>query len=244
MTTFFIADLHLSPERPEVTEAFLAFLQQRVEGAEALYILGDLFEAWIGDDDPSPLARQVLGALRGLTRGGTRLYFQHGNRDFLVGKRFAAATGAALLTDEALVELDGRRVLVMHGDSLCLDDEAYQRFRRKVRFPPVKWLLAHLPLKKRLQIAARWRAGSKAANRNKPDSIMDVTPAEVERLMEHYQVDTLIHGHTHRPATHEVQVAGRAGQRWVVGDWDQKAWAIEAREGELELQSWPISACV
>ncbi len=240
MTTLFIADLHLSPERPEVVDAFLTFLQQRAAHAEALYILGDLFEAWIGDDDPSPLARQIIGALRALTLGGTRLVFQHGNRDFLIGRRFAESTGASLLGDAAVVQLDGRPVLLMHGDSLCLDDEAYQRFRRRVRNPVIKWLLAHLPLNKRLQIAARWRAGSKAANRNKPESIMDVSPVEVVRLMEHYKVDVLIHGHTHRPATHEVPLPGRIGERWVLGDWDQKAWTLESRQGELALLSWAI----
>jgi UDP-2,3-diacylglucosamine hydrolase len=240
MTTLFIADLHLSPDRPEVTAAFLGFLQQRAARADALFILGDLFEAWIGDDDPSPLARQVIDALHQLSRNGTRLAFQHGNRDFLVGKRFAARTGATLLGDEAVVQLNGNPVLLMHGDSLCLEDDAYQRFRRKVRNPIYKWLLSHLPLKTRLQIAAKWRAGSKQANTNKPESIMDVTPLEVTRLMELYQVDTLIHGHTHRPATHDIQLATGAGQRWVLGDWDRTAWAIEANGKTLELQSWPI----
>lgn len=242
MTTLFIADLHLSPDRPQITAAFLAFLQQRAASADALFILGDLFEAWIGDDDPSPLARQVIDALQQLSRNGTRLAFQHGNRDFLVGKRFAAGTGATLLGDEAVVQLNGKPVLLMHGDSLCLEDEAYQRFRRKVRNPVYKWLLSHLPLKKRLQIAAKWRAGSKQANTNKPASIMDVTPLEVTRLMELYQVDTLIHGHTHRPATHDVDLSTGAGQRWVLGDWDRMAWAIEADGKTLELQSWPIKA--
>ncbi len=240
MTTLFIADLHLSPGRPEVTEAFIAFLQQRAAGAGALYILGDLFEAWIGDDDPSALASRVTAALRELTEAGTQLAFQHGNRDFLVGKRFAEATGATLLGDEAVVQLDGRPVLLMHGDSLCLDDVAYQRFRRKVRNPAIKWLLAHLPLSKRLQIAARWRAGSKAANRNKPESIMDVTPQEVVRLMDRYRVQTLIHGHTHRPATHRVKLSAGAGERWVLGDWGPEAWAIVASQGKLDLQHWPI----
>lgn len=242
MTTLFIADLHLSPDRPEVTEAFLAFLQQRAASADALYILGDLFEAWIGDDDPSPLARQVVDALYQLHHSGTRLAFQHGNRDFLVGKRFAKATGATLLSDEAVIQLNGKPVLLMHGDSLCLEDEAYQRFRHKVRNPFYKWLLSHLPLKKRLQIAARWRAGSKQANSNKPESIMDVAPLEVVRLMEHYQVDTLIHGHTHRPATHNVELATGSGQRWVLGDWYRTAWAIEAKGSTLELHEWPITA--
>ena len=130
-------------------------------------------------------------------------------------------------------------MLLMHGDTLCLQDEAYQKFRRKVRVPFVKWLLSHLPLKKRLKIAADWRARSVAANSNKADSIMDVSPEEVRRLMNHYGVDTLIHGHTHRPAVHSLTEA--ENQRWVLGDWGQQAWVIEADGKELALKSWPIA---
>jgi UDP-2,3-diacylglucosamine hydrolase len=241
MSTLFIADLHLSPDRPAVTRAFLDFVQQRASKAEALYILGDLFEAWIGDDDPSALARDVIGALRTLTDHGTAVYFQHGNRDFLVGKRFSRDTGAMLLGDETVVQINGKPVLLMHGDSLCLEDAAYQRFRRKVRRPHYKWLLSHLPLKKRLQLAAKWRAGSKAANSNKAASIMDVSPQEVERLMTLHDVDTLIHGHTHRPAIHQVELPDGEGQRWVLGDWGAQGWAIEADGNNLDLQRWDIA---
>ena len=239
MTELFIADLHLSSERPAVCQAFLAFLEQRAPQTETLYILGDLFESWIGDDDPSPLARQVMTALKRLTDRGTAVRLQPGNRDFLIGKRFCRQTGALLLPDEYIAQINGKPMLLMHGDSLCLQDEAYQKFRRKVRNPLIKWLLSHLPLKKRLQIAADWRARSMAANSNKADCIMDVSPEEVRRLMSHHGVDTLIHGHTHRPAVHSQ--AESVNQRWVLGDWGQQAWVIEADGINLALHSWQIA---
>ena len=242
MTTLFIADLHLSPERPAVTGAFLAFLRERAAAADALYILGDLFEAWLGDDDPSPQAREVVLALRGLSDGGTQLFFQHGNRDFLVGKRFSHETGAQLLPDVSLAKIYGKPVLVMHGDTLCLGDEDYQKFRRKVRRPLTKWLLTHLPLKKRIQIAADWRAKSMASNSNKADHIMDVDPVEVLRLMRVYGVTTMIHGHTHRPAVHELNLDGGPAQRIVLGDWGSRGWTVEAHAGRLSLSSFAIEA--
>lgn len=240
MTTLFIADLHLSPDRPGVTGAFLQFLQERCENAEALYILGDLFEAWIGDDDPSPLAGSVIQALRDLTDKGTAVFFQHGNRDFLVGRRFCRDSGAQLLPDEKVIELNGAPVLLMHGDSLCLQDTDYQAFRRKVRRPWYKWVLSHLPLRKRMQIAADWRARSRSESANKAGQIMDVSPEEVDRLMALHGVSTLIHGHTHRPAVHKIDTGGQSAQRMVLGDWGERGWVIEAGEKEPDLQSWPI----
>lgn len=240
MNTLLIADLHLSPERPDVTSAFLAFLTARASGAEALYILGDLFEAWIGDDDPSELAQEVIGALARLHRDGTALFFTAGNRDFLVGRRFARETGARLLPDVHVAELYGRRVLLLHGDTLCLEDETYQRFRRRVRNPAIKWLLRHLPLKKRLQIARDWRHRSMAANSNKADHIMDVSPEAVVELMRRHRVDTMVHGHTHRPAVHKTSVDGAPARRIVLGDWGHLGWAVVADPHGLELQSFAL----
>lgn len=242
MTTYFIADLHLSPERPAVTRAFRQFVQELAGKADALYILGDLFEAWIGDDDPSPLAREVVETLRTLPEAGTALYFQHGNRDFLVGRRFCRQTGAVLLPDLQLIDIYGRQALLLHGDTLCLDDEAYQKFRRKVRHPFYKWLLAHLPLKKRLKIAADWRARSAQSNSNKADKIMDVSPPEVLRLLRQYGVTTMIHGHTHRPAVHQLDLEGKTAERLVVGDWGAQAWIARADEQTLALQCLQIEA--
>ncbi len=238
MSVLFISDLHLAPERPEVTRAFLVFLQQRAVHASALYVLGDLFEAWIGDDDPSDLSLDVQAALRELSNSGTTVYVQQGNRDFMLGKRFMANTGANLLPEEHLIEHEDFQALVMHGDSLCIDDIEYQRFRRKARHPIYKWLLARLPVKRRQKLAADWRAKSKAANSNKPSAIMDVNPQAVEAVMNKWSVRTLIHGHTHRPDRHRLT----NGERIVLGDWHDFGWVLVLDSGRFELQSFPISA--
>ncbi len=238
MPVLFISDLHLAPERPEVTRAFLVFLQQRAVHASALYVLGDLFEAWIGDDDPSDLSLDVQAALRELSNSGTTVYVQQGNRDFMLGKRFMANTGANLLPEEHLIEHEDFQALVMHGDSLCIDDIEYQRFRRKARHPIYKWLLARLPVKRRQKLAADWRAKSKAANSNKPSAIMDVNPQAVEAVMNKWSVRTLIHGHTHRPDRHRLT----NGERIVLGDWHDFGWVLVLDSGRFELQSFPISA--
>lgn len=238
MPVLFISDLHLAPERPEVTRAFLVFLQQRAVHASALYVLGDLFEAWIGDDDPSDLSLDVQAALRELSNSGTTVYVQQGNRDFMLGKRFMANTGANLLPEEHLIEHEDFQALVMHGDSLCIDDIEYQRFRRKARHPIYKWLLARLPVKRRQKLAADWRAKSKAANSNKPSAIMDVNPQAVEAVMNKWSVRTLIHGHTHRPDRHRLT----NGERIVLGDWHDFGWVLVLDSGRFELQRFPISA--
>jgi UDP-2,3-diacylglucosamine hydrolase len=236
MSTLFISDLHLAPERPKVTRAFFTFLNQRAEQADALYILGDLFEAWIGDDDPSELAQQVSDKLRKLSNTGVAIYFVHGNRDFMIGTKFAKRSGCKLLPEHCAIDLYGKKVLLLHGDTLCLDDEAYQKFRRKIRSPIGLWLMRHLPLKKRQQIARDWRAKSKMANSNKADNIMDVSTAEVERLLAKFDTKIMIHGHTHRPARHKC----KNGERLVLGDWDDLGWVIEATTDSLELSSFDI----
>ncbi|MDG1813594.1 MAG: UDP-2,3-diacylglucosamine diphosphatase [Porticoccaceae bacterium] len=236
MPLLFISDLHLSPERPAISRAFLVFLQQRAAAASALYILGDLFEAWIGDDDPSDLSIEIQAALRSLSDSGVPLFIQHGNRDFLLGKRFAKNTGAILLDDEYIVEHQGHRALVMHGDSLCTDDIDYQRFRRKARNPIYRWLLAHLPLKRRQKLARDWRAKSKAANSNKASAIMDVNQDAVTRVMSQHNVDMLIHGHTHRPDRHPL---GK-GERIVLGDWEAFGWVLSLDDNGYSLESFAI----
>lgn len=237
MTTLFISDLHLSEERPDISRAFFSLLAQRARGIEALYILGDLFEAWIGDDDPSPLAREVIAALAACSASGTALWVQHGNRDFLLGQRFARETGAGLLPDEAIIDLHGERVLLMHGDTLCSDDHDYQRFRRRVRNPLVKWLLRSLPLKRRQAIARRWRDSSRQHKSNKPENIMDVNQDTVAATMRRHRVTLLIHGHTHRPARHPLVIDGTAAERIVLGDWDKQPVILVAeRDAEPALQ--------
>ena len=236
MSILFISDLHLSPERPEVTRAFLCFLQDQATQATALYILGDLFEAWVGDDDDTPLSLDVQKALKKLTDSGVNVYIQHGNRDFLLGRRFMVNTGAVLIADEYIIEHKEHRALLMHGDTLCTDDKDYQRFRRKARHPVYKWGLGLLPLKRRQKLAHDWRAKSKAANSNKPSAIMDVNKGAVDAVMQKHHINTLIHGHTHRPKRHRVT----EGERIVLGDWDSLGWVINLDANGYRLESFNI----
>ena len=222
MSILFVSDIHLSPQRPTIVRAFLDFLGGRAQKAEALYILGDLFEAWVGDDDPSELASTVKRALAALTSCGVSVFIQKGNRDFTLGQRFATETGATLLADEHLVSDYGTRTLLMHGDSLCTDDEDYQRFRKKSRHPLYLWCLVHLPLKLRQNIAANWRKKSADANSNKASQIMDVNAQAVAAVMAKHNARTLVHGHTHRPDVHQLG----DNQRIVLGDWDKYGWCL------------------
>ena len=239
MKTLFISDLHLDGERPDITAQFLDFIEREARGARALYILGDLFEAWIGDDDPDPDKRRVIGALRSLTHGGVPVYFIHGNRDFLIGRRFAAETGVQLLPDGTLIELHGRRVLLMHGDTLCIDDPSYQRLRRIVRNPLVQFVLRRLSLRQRQNLAVRMRAGSKAHIESMDKAapqIMDVNQDEVRRTFADEHVDFIVHGHTHRPAIHEVHLGNRTVTRIVLGDWYEQGSVLRWDEGGFELE--------
>ncbi|MDA7825774.1 UDP-2,3-diacylglucosamine diphosphatase [Porticoccaceae bacterium] len=236
MAILFISDLHLSPERPEVTRAFLTFLQQHADSTEALFVLGDLFEAWIGDDDTCATGIEVQEAFKQLTDKGVGLFIQHGNRDFFIGKRFCKATGANLLADEHLVEYMDETVLVMHGDTLCTDDVDYIRFRKKIRHPVSKALLQLLPLTYRQKLANAMRAKSKAANANKPSAIMDVNANAVEVVMTKHCVSTLIHGHTHRPDRHQHE----NGERIVLGDWHDKGWYIVWDLAGINLNNFNI----
>ncbi|QTF91027.1 UDP-2,3-diacylglucosamine diphosphatase [Halomonas sp. BM-2019] len=242
MATLLISDLHLHPGTPEITEGFLRWLEERACGCEALYILGDFFEAWIGDDlldlagqDPSghaDLSARVAVALRRLADDGTALYLMHGNRDFLLGERFAREAGATLLPDPSVVELGGRPLLLMHGDSLCTRDTAYQAFRAQARDPQWQAQVLAMPIVERIALAAKLREQSGEATSNKAEAIMDVTPDEVVRVMTEHGVSTLIHGHTHRPAVHELEVDGRPARRIVLGDWQPgQGWEVVIDDG-------------
>lgn len=217
--TYFVADLHLTDERPAATGRFFRFLQDEVAGADALYILGDLFEAWIGDDHGEQVAGDTANRLAALGEAGTRVYFMHGNRDFMLAERYAARSGMTLIADPARIDLYGVPTLLMHGDTLCTDDTAYQDFRRRVRHPLTRALLRRLPRALRQRMARQARAGSEAAKAHKAAEIMDVNADEVVRVLREYQVCRLIHGHTHRPAQHALTVDDRACVRWVVPDW-------------------------
>lgn len=225
-----ISDLHLEEERPDISRAFLHFLQTRASQAEALYILGDFFEVWIGDDAISPFQRSIAQALRRLSDSGTKIYLMHGNRDFLLGQAFCREAGCTLLADPSRVELAGEQVLLMHGDSLCTQDQAYMRLRRWLRNPLSLFILRHLPLATRQRLARKLRKESRAQTRMKGSEIVDVTPAEVPRVMAAHGVRTLIHGHTHRPAVHELELGGVQARRIVLGDWDKQGWALQVDE--------------
>lgn len=236
-----ISDLHLEEKRPDITRAFLHFLATRARQAEALYILGDFFEVWIGDDAMTPFQQSIADALRALSERGTRIYLMHGNRDFMLGKGFCRAAGCTLLGDPSVVELGGERVLLMHGDSLCTRDEGYMRLRRLLRNPLSLFILRHLPLSTRRKLARKLRNESRAQTRMKASDIIDVTPELIPRVLAEHGVRTLIHGPTHRPATHELEVDGRPAQRIVLGDWDQQGWALQVDESGFQQAPFDLN---
>ncbi|HDR2703573.1 TPA: UDP-2,3-diacylglucosamine diphosphatase [Enterobacter roggenkampii] len=240
MATLFIADLHLQTEEPAITAGFLRFLRGEAKSADALYILGDLFEAWIGDDDPNPLHREMAAAIHALVDSGVPCYFIHGNRDFLIGKRYARESGMTLLPEEQVLDLYGRKVLIMHGDTLCTDDTGYLAFRAKVHTPWIQKVFLALPLFIRNRIAVRMRAGSKAANSSKSMTIMDVNPQAVVRVMEKHDVQWLIHGHTHRPDVHSLLANGQPAHRVVLGAWHTEGSMVKVTPEGVELIAFPF----
>lgn len=241
MTTLFISDLHLEESRPDITDAFFTFLKNRAMGVERLYILGDFFEAWIGDDEKTPLQEQVAGALKALANSGTDIFLMHGNRDFLIGEDFCHRAGATLLDDPTVVDLYGTPTLLMHGDSLCTADVEYQKFRANMRNPQMQKMMLARPLEDRQKMARQLRDMSMAKNQGKAEAIMDVTPEEVVREMETHGVQRLIHGHTHRPAIHDLEANGKGARRVVLGDWDENVWWLTVEPGqEPELHKEPL----
>ena len=234
MRTLLVADLHLSSDTPEINQGFYRYLEHTAPGADALYILGDLFDAWMGDDlldvtdhPLSIVAQEVIKRLHKLSSDGTTVYLMHGNRDFLLGERFVNACQAMLLPDIEEVEIQGVPVVLLHGDSLCTQDEAYMAFRQQSRNPEWQTQILSLPLEQRLELAKSLRMQSGEANANKAEAIMDVTQQEVILLMERFGVATMIHGHTHRPHVHDLTVEEVPAKRYVLGDWDsQRGWDI------------------
>ena len=241
MTTLFISDLHLEPTRPAITTLFLDFLERRARRAEALYILGDLFEAWIGDDDDADIGRTVAAALRTLTDQGVPTFFLHGNRDFLLGERFAAASGIQLLPESMVIELGGERVLLLHGDTLCTDDVEYQAFRTQVRDPAWQARTLALPLAQRRALAGQLRETSRQATRQKAADITDANPTAVDQALRAHGVHRLIHGHTHRPALHDWTLDGQAARRAVLGDWYDQGSVLVCDAAGWRLEFFPLS---
>jgi UDP-2,3-diacylglucosamine hydrolase len=240
MSILFISDLHLEPARPDVAQAFFRFMEQQAPHATALYILGDFFEVWVGDDIQNTFINKVKDALRNLTQQGIPVYLMHGNRDFLIGQQFAEETGCQMLADPTLVDMFGHKTLLMHGDTLCTRDTDYLTFRNMVRSPLWQADFLAKPVEERAAIADNIRDISKEKTGQKQYEIMDVTLSEVEKVMTEQGVQLLIHGHTHRPAIHQLQINGKTAERVVLGDWHSAGWKITFTEDGYKLEDFPF----
>lgn len=234
--TLFVSDLHLDQKRPHIIAAFCHFLEN-ISNIDALYILGDLFEYWIGDDDPAIGLESVISALQKLSDVNIPVYFIHGNRDFLVGKKFAKQVHCQLLAEETVVDLYGKPTLIMHGDTLCTDDIAYQNYRAKIRNKWVQKFILMLSLKQRLSLAEKLRNKSINATQEKTEDIMDVNQQSVEQAMCKYNVHYLIHGHTHRPAIHEFNIKNHEYKRIVLGDWYEQGSVLACTPDSMLLKT-------
>jgi len=236
VAVIFAADVHLGPERPDISERFFRFLELQARQADALYLLGDLFEAWVGDDDDDDFAKTVPRKLRALSDSGVPVYLMHGNRDFLIGERFAKDSGCRLLDDPTRLELHGETALLSHGDSLCTDDHDYQAFRKEVRDPQWRQRFLAQPLAQRREFARRARDASAQYQQRQPPEIGDVNQQAVEALMTGRQVTLLLHGHTHRPAVHDFTLAdGTEARRIVLGAWYEQGSMVRWDKDGMEL---------
>ena len=242
MATLFISDLHLEADRPEIGEQFLDFLDEEAADAEALYILGDFFEYWVGDDDPDEYHGSIKRSLRAFTDSGVPVYFMHGNRDFMIGETFAEETGVTILPDPYPLDLFGKRVLLSHGDALCTDDTEYQKVRTMTRNPDWQAMILAKPLEERISIAKQARARSQDRNKTLSESIVDVNADAVRQTISEYGVEILLHGHTHRPGIHGVEVDDRFAKRVVLGDWYDQGSVLRWDEDGLELSAIPRQA--
>jgi len=241
MATLFISDLHLSGERPEITRLFIEFLQGRASQAEALYILGDLFEVWLGDDMILPEYQAALDAMHQVSKH-VPLYVMYGNRDFLMRDEFCRLTGATLLQEPATIDLYDTPTLLLHGDTLCTDDLPYQEFRRMVRDPEwQKELLSKSP-QERLALAKKYREISKTETGNKDEAIMDVNPDTVAQTLRKHNLLQMIHGHTHRPAIHDFELDGKPARRIVLGDWYHQGSVLVCDENGCQLEGLALDA--
>jgi UDP-2,3-diacylglucosamine hydrolase len=239
MRRLFVSDVHLDAERPDATEQFLAFLDAEASRAAALYILGDLFEAWVGDDDRATSNERVCRALRALADSGVACFALHGNRDFLLGAGFSTRSGCRLLTDPVIAQLDGERVLLTHGDALCTDDHSYQELRSIVRQDRWQGRFLALPRAHREVLADELRAGSRRHTSRTVPYIMDVSAAAVAAAFRATRTRLMIHGHTHRPGVHALEVDGEAAERIVLGAWYEQGSYLSCEGGQYELQSLP-----
>ncbi len=238
MTHYFISDLHLDAQHPKMSNGFFGFVKNLQESgsakAESLYILGDFFETWVGDDYQDSLSEQIKCSLKELSDSGVAVYFMHGNRDFLMGEQFANQCGGTLLDEGTIITVGNDRALLMHGDSLCTRDIEYMKARQLLRNPLWQADFLSKPMDARVAFAAQARSESQSSQQMKANDIMDVTQADVDSEMTKAGVVRLIHGHTHRPNTHVWEFNGEARERIVLGDWsDSKGWMIRWEAGEL-----------
>ena len=231
MSIFFISDLHLEQNKPHLTKAFENFINSKVNSHDELFILGDFFEQWIGDDNEDNFIKGIKNILKLKTAEGLKIYFMHGNRDFLIGDKFCKDVGAKLLKDPFIFNLNGKKIMLMHGDSLCTDDKDYQEFRNLVRNKDWQKDFLSKDLKERKEVAKSLREISSLENKTKDEAIMDVNQDEVLRIIENHSIDVLIHGHTHRPYIHDENGV----PRMVLGDWGDFLWFIENSKGNLNL---------
>ena len=240
--TLFISDLHLSADRPDIAQQFLSFMQKSAPNAEALYILGDLFEIWLGDDAISPAHGAIIKAIRQISDRGIPVYFMHGNRDFLIGNDFATACGCKILNDPCVIDLYGTPTLLTHGDILCTDDTEYQKFRAYIRNPQVLKQLMSLSIEERIAKGKEYRMASQEANKEKSMAIMDVNQDAVKAMLREHGVEHMIQGHTHRPKVHTIDLNGKPAQRIVLGDWYEQGSQLYCDASGCQLQGLARSA--
>lgn len=240
MTAWFASDLHLDPSTPQIADRFKRFLAGAARGARSLFLLGDLFEAWIGDDEPEPAHREVVAAIADAAASGTLVYVMRGNRDFMLGERFCADSGAILLDDPAILPVGGERVLLSHGDGLCVDDRAYQKLRALVRDPSLREGFARLPIEARRRLASEAREGSREHLANASSYITDVNQPAVESVMRDAGVPLMIHGHTHRPGVHRFLSDGVDRTRVVLGAWHDEAHVVRWDDAGWQLIPCPV----
>tara|TARA_B100000941_G_scaffold110880_1_gene77759 strand:+ start:331 stop:1041 length:711 start_codon:yes stop_codon:yes gene_type:complete len=231
MSIFFISDLHLEQNKPHLTKAFENFINSKINSRDELFILGDFFEQWIGDDNEDSFIKSIKNILKAKTARGLKIHFMHGNRDFLIGDKFCEEVGVKLLDDPFIINLNGKKVMLMHGDSLCTDDKAYQDFRNLVRNKDWQEDFLSKDLMERKEVAKNLREISSLENKAKDEAIMDVNQNEVLKVIRNYSIDVLIHGHTHRPCIHDENGV----PRMVLGDWGDFLWFIESSKGNLNL---------
>lgn len=240
MTSWFASDLHLDPSTPQIADRFKRFLAGPAREARSVFLLGDLFEAWIGDDDPEPAHREVVAAIAALAAAGTLVYVMRGNRDFMIGERFCADAGAMLIDDPVILDVDGERVMLSHGDGLCVDDRAYQKLRALVRDPSLREGFARLPIEARRRLASEAREGSREHLANASAYITDVNQPAVDAVMRDADVPLMIHGHTHRPGVHRFESDGVERTRVVLGAWHDEAHVVRWDDAGWQLLPCPV----